>query len=374
MRREWINYFSGIAEDYKSFVIALNKYATQFGYENYFQMVVDFRGMEPSAIEKFVMSVEERTRNDYQHLLHIAEEDICSLFSISSEEITPDHYSSVFNKMAMPEEWYKTLNKDSLIQTLDNYFVSGNFSAGDLNEHSDIWYDKDKINQAFFFCADASTKDFRIYANVKPDTYGLRIMLHELGHLLHFKYVSDDIPFLLKEPGNIATEAVAAYFENKIYHSSALRKMIGINSDPSIPYYDDFNNPSRLFQLRYLSRNLMFEKSVFENPDQDFTKLWWNLTQKYLRYSAKPKNRLPEWVTNRHIIYGSMVNASYLYAYAIAAQLETYFPDKNMEPLHQFIRYGNAKSWNELLKTTTGEELNLNYLINSYKKEPLTLK
>jgi Zn-dependent M32 family carboxypeptidase len=67
-----------------------------------------------------------------------------------------------------------------------------------------------------------------------------------------------------------------------------------------------------------------------------------------------------------------MVNANYLYAYAIAAQLENYFPDDNMASLHQFIKYGNAKSWKDLLKVATGEELNINYLINSYKKEPLT--
>ncbi|MDA3817296.1 MAG: hypothetical protein PF486_07960 [Prolixibacteraceae bacterium] len=199
----------------------------------------------------------------------------------------------MFGRIAMPDEWHKTFDKDSMIQTLDDFFAEGGFSIGALNEQSDIWYEKNKINQAFFFCADATTKDYRIYSNVNPDTYGLKVLLHELGHLIHFKYVSNETPYLLKEPSNIITEAVAAYFDSKIYYSSSLRSMIGISSEPSLPYYDDFINPARLYRLRNLSRNIMFEKSVFENPEQDFTRLWWNLTQKYMLYNAKPKNRLP---------------------------------------------------------------------------------
>lgn len=373
-RKKWINYFSVIADDYKSFVIALNKYSEQFGYENYFQMVLDFGGLGASEIEAFVAEIEQNTRSDYEYLLHLAKEEIGALYNISEDEVTFQYYRSVLGQTSMPGKWYKTFHKDSLIQTLESYFAKGGFSTGALNEKSDIWYKKDKINQAFFFCADASTKDYRIYANVSPNSYGLQILLHELGHLVHFKYVSDEIPYLLKEPSNIITESIAVYFDSKIYYSRGLRSMIGINDEPSLPYFDDFTNPIRLYQLRNLSRNLMFEKNVFENPEQDYTELWWNLTQKYMLYDAKPENRLPEWVTNRHIIYGSMINAKYLYAYAIAAQLEYYFPDDHMESLHEFIKYGNAKSWKDLLKTATGEELNINYLINSYKKEPLTLK
>ncbi len=374
VRSKWVQHFSVIADDYKSLVIALNKYSEQFGYENYFQMALDFAGLEASEIETFVAEIERKTRGDYEYLLHLAKEEISALYNISGDEITSDYYRSVLGRIAIPDEWYKSFNEDTLIRKLGDYFAMSGFSTGVLNEQSDIWYKKDKINQAFFFCADASTKDYRIYANVNPDTYGLQVLLHELGHLVHFKYVSDEIPYLLKEPSNIITEAVAAYFDSKIYYSPTLRSMIGISSEPSLPYYGDFTNPTRLYQLRNLSRNLMFEKSVFENPEQDYTKLWWDLTQKYMLYDTKPDNRLPEWVTNRHIIYASIVNANYLYAYAIAAQLENYFPDNNIEPLHQFIKHGNAKHWNELLKTATGEELNINYLINSYKKEPLTLK
>lgn len=373
-RKKWVQHFSVIVDDYKRFVVALNKYSEQFGYENYFQMVLDFGGLETSAIEPFVAEIEQKTRSDYESLLHLAKDEIRALYNISGDEITSNYYRSVLDRIFMPEKWDKKFNKDTLLNTLESYFAKGGFSTGALNEHSDIWYGKDKINQAFFFCADASTKDYRIYANVSPDTYGLHVLMHELGHLVHFKYVSDEIPYLLKEPSNIITESVATYFDSKIYYSPELRNMVGINAEPSLPYYDNFINPTRLYQLRKLCRNLMFEKSVFENPEQDYTNLWWNLTQEYMLYDTKPENRLPEWVTNRHIIYASMVNANYLYAYAIAAQLEYYFPDNNMEQLHEFIKHGNALPWNELLKTATGEELNINYLITSYKKEPLTLK
>jgi len=79
-------------------------------------------------------------------------------------------------------------------------------------------------------------------------------------------------------------------------------------------------------------------------------------------------DRLPEWISNQHIINASGIHVFYLYAFAFAAQLEFYYPDANIAQIKSAImKYGDSMEWNDLLEHATGEPLNLNYLFNSYK-------
>ncbi|MDA3881548.1 MAG: hypothetical protein PF436_14250 [Prolixibacteraceae bacterium] len=365
IRNKWIEHFAVLTEDFRSLLVALNKYAGQFGFNNYYEMVLNRNQIDYLAVEDYVQMIKVKTGNDYKQLIKLTEQDICTWYNITPGEISPAHYSRAINRFLIPESWQKEYEKDSLIDIVEQYFAIGNFEPGNLDRQSDIWYEKEKINQAFFFCADADKHDYRIYANVKPNTQGLYILLHELGHLVHFKYVDNSIPYLLREPNIISTEAIAGYFTNKLHNSPTLRSMAGLPDNHITEYYPELKNPYQLYMLRFLARNTMFEKKAFENPEQDFNKLWWDLTEEYMLFRYNKDKDIPEWVTSRHLIYASGVNATYLYASGIAAQLEHYFPDKNMQSLCEFMKYGNALSWEELLLTTTGENLNIDYLIDS---------
>jgi len=195
-------------------------------------------------------------------------------------------------------------------------------------------------------------------------------LIHEFGHALHYKFIDPKLPYLLKEPHTILAEAVAIYFDSKIYNSRAVQEKMGLASLEQNPYFKDFKNPSELFVLRKLLRNIMFEKSIFENPDQDFNELWWNLNKKYLLYDASITDRLPEWMTNQQIVDFNGVQVFYLHAIALAAQMDEYYPDQQIGPIKdKIMKYGDSKSWKDLIKMATGEELNLNYLKSFYKRE-----
>ena len=45
-----------------------------------------------------------------------------------------------------------------------------------------------------------------------------------------------------------------------------------------------------------------FEKNLYENPDQDLNKLWWDLVEKY-QFVKRPEGITlgPEWATKIHI-------------------------------------------------------------------------
>ena len=366
-RNEWINRYAKLTEDYRNMIKAMNSDAENLGYQNYYQMLMDFNSVDYSSIDEMISIIERETSSDYQQLLAISQKEICRQFEITPDEIGNKHYNYSVRQMMVPENWNKKFTREEVVKIVQDFFAFGEFDISSIWKNSDIWYDEKKIDQSFFFCPDVDQKEYRIYADIKPSTFGIYTLLHEIGHAVHYNNVDANIPYLLKEPHVISTEAVAIYFNDKIYHSPVLRSMMGLPESPGSIYYEAFSDPMRLVFLRKMLRNIQFEKQIFENPNQNFNELWWNLNEKYLLYSTCKEERIPEWISNQHIVNASGGYLFYLFAFAISAQLEAYFPDDIIGPLKGFMRYGDAMPWNDLLKQATGEELNLSYLFNSYK-------
>lgn len=367
--REWIQRFAVLTDEFRNMVIAMNHDAQRLGYDNYYQSVMDFNGVDYNSLDEICEIVEKETYNDYRKLLVISNLEICKEYGIQPYQIRPQHYKHSIREMMIPNSWQKEYTQEEVIDILKNYFALGDYELDDILKNSDLWYADGKIGQSFFISIDLEKKDNRVYADIKPNTIGVYTLLHEFGHALHYKYVDKNVPYMIREPHQITSEGLAIYFNNKLYISPVLKNMMGINEMPQSKYFQYFSCPSTLIYLRKLVRNIQFEKSIFENPSQDYNQLWWDLTKKYMLYNhVADADRLPEWISNQHIINASGIHVFYLYAFAFAAQLEHYYPDdKIAEIKSQIMKYGDSMDWNKILEQATGEPLNLNYLFNSYK-------
>ena len=64
-----------------------------------------------------------------------------------------------------------------------------------------------------------------------------------------------------------------------------------------------------------------FEKSMYENPDQDLNQLWWDMVEKY-QMLAKPEGRnMPDWATKIHVALYPCYYHNYLLGELLASQL-----------------------------------------------------
>lgn len=367
-RNEWIEQFSELTVDFKEMIQAMNRDAQKMGYANYFQLVMDFNGVDYQQLDEFTKIIEQETAADYRQLLEACNTEINRSFNIPASQITPQHYKYEAKKMMLPEAWDKDYTREEFVDILNRYFAYGAYNTESIIQNSDLWFAPDKINQSFFFSVDAEKSDYRIYANIKTNTMGVYTMLHEFGHAVHYQEVDKKLPYLLCEPHTIATEAVAIYFNDKLYHSNTLRRLMALPDISESAYFSEFVDPSRLVFLRKLLRSIAFQQQIFENPEQDFNELWWSLNEKYLYYQTDNDKRLPEWISNQHIIYANGVHVFYLFATAVAAQLEAYFPNDVIGPVKGFMRLGDSMEWSDMLEQVTGEPLNLNYLFNSYRR------
>jgi peptidyl-dipeptidase A len=367
---KWIGEFSALTDDFREMVKALNRDVKSLGYDNYFEFLMDDQEIEINSIEQMINSVEHITRDDYKQLLEICRSGRCKRECNTGKELTPFQFRCAHSQMLYPHEWSRIIyTKEGFIDLISRFFASGGFEINSIYEKSDIWFNKNKINNSFFFCADFEEADFRVYSNSEPIALKIFPLLHEFSHALHYQSVDKKISYFLKAPHSIIAEAIGLYFDSKIFTSEIIQAQLGLPCLEKNIFFHEFNNPSRLFMLRKLIRNIIFEKSIYENPDQDYNELWWRLNKEYLFIDPPPSDRLPEWMTSFHIIGTDGINVNYLFAFVYAAQLEYYFPDDQFAPIKENVmKYGDSIPWYELIRISTGEPLNLNYLRRSYRR------
>src|SRR5207302_796662 len=118
-----------------------------------------------------------------------------------------------------------------------------------------------------------------------------------------------------------------------------------------------------------------FEKGMYEDPEQDLNKLWWDLVEKYQMVKRPEGRSAPDYASKIHIVSAPVYYHNYMMGELFASQLhhsiarELYNDaDPNTviyvgnKKVGEFMRKrvfepGRTLSWNALTKHATGAEL-----------------
>jgi peptidyl-dipeptidase A len=239
-------------------------------------------------------------------------------------------------------------------------------------------YEKPGKNQHAFSTDIDRSGDVRTLDNVKADSYWMETMLHELGHGVYSYYNDMTLPFILRDAAHsFTTEAVAKLFERFAVNPQWMNNMGIVDSAENIQISVDSRSVLRLKMLvfsRWAQVMYRFEKSMYENPDQDLNQLWWDLVQKYQMIS-KPENRnMPDWATKIHIALYPCYYHNYLLGDLLASQWFNYITtniSKNQsfagdKAVGDYLREkvfkpGARYYWNDMIEKSTGEKLTAKY-------------
>lgn len=118
-----------------------------------------------------------------------------------------------------------------------------------------------------------------------------------------------------------------------------------------------------------------FEKAMYENPDQDLNKLWWDLVEKYQMIQRPQGRNAPDYASKIHICTNPCYYHNYTMGQLFASQLHATIsrevlktePSKALyngrKDVGEFIKKrvfapGSAMPWPEFVRFATGEELN----------------
>jgi peptidyl-dipeptidase A len=374
-----------VAEDIIKLVNHRNTIARKIGFSNYQEMSLKLSGQDPADVTKIFDELDSLTRENFAVLKGEIDAFYAKRYKISASDIRPWHYQNRYFQEA--PEIYPT-NLDKYYASQDPVKLAAAFYDGiGLNvdailAKSDL-YEKPGKNQ-HAFCTDIDRSgDVRTLDNIRPDLYWMGTILHELGHGVYSYYNDMSLPFTLRDAAHtFTTEAIAEYFGRLATDPQWMLSMGVIDKKESELIAEDCQKSLRLQMLvfsRWAQVMYRFEKSMYENPDQNLNNLWWETVEKY-QMVAKPEGRdMPDWATKIHVALYPCYYHNYLLGELLASQLHynintnitqdstlagnkavgEYLKDKIFMP-------GARYYWNDMIEKATGEKLTAKYYAKQF--------
>jgi peptidyl-dipeptidase A len=119
---------------------------------------------------------------------------------------------------------------------------------------------------------------------------------------------------------------------------------------------------------------LRFEVALYEDPDQDLNKLWWDLVERYQEVQRPEGRDAPDYAAKIHVVSAPAYYHNYMMGELFASQLhaalaaeilgvdprEAIYNDR--KAVGEFLKSkvfepGRTLMWNELTRHATGREL-----------------
>ncbi len=374
-----------VAEDIIKLVKQRNLIAHNLGFSNFHEMSLKLSGQDPAEVTATFDELDNLTKANFAQLKADIDAYFAKRYGIKAEELKPWHYQNRYFQEA-PEiypvdfdQYYKDKDPVKLVAA---FYDGIGLNVDAILVKSDL-YEKPGKNQ-HAFCTDIDRAgDVRTLDNIRPDSYWMNTILHELGHGVYSYYNDRSLPFTLRDAAHtFTTEAVANMFGRMATNPAWMLDMGIIDARESDKIREESRKSLRLQMLvfsRWAQVMYRFEKSMYENPDQDLNKLWWDVVEKY-QMLKKPEGRnMPDWATKIHIALYPCYYHNYLLGELLASQLYCYLTanitkkqslvgDKAVGNfLREKVFYPGARySWNDMIEKATGEKLTAKYYAKQF--------
>lgn len=373
---------STVENDLRDLVRLRNDAATQLGFDNYHALQLHLTELNRAQVLKLFDELDELTRAPFARAKAEIDQRLAKDYGLKLEDLRPWHYHDPFFQES-PAVYDVDLN--SPFANVDIPRICGEFYAGiglpidDVLKRSDLYEKPGKSPHAF--CTDIDRAgDVRVLANIRPTEYWMGTMLHELGHSVYSsKNIPAELPFALRTDAHIlATEGVAMMFE-RFSKSADWLRAFGVDV-PNPQQFSAAGARMRRDRLLIFSRwcqvMFRFEMELYRDPSQDLNKLWWDLVEKY-QLLRRPEGRdAPDFASKIHIVSAPVYYHNYLLGELFACQLHaaiardvlhekdaakaiyTRNPQVGQFMKTKVFSQGRVRSWNDLTRYATGEELN----------------
>jgi peptidyl-dipeptidase A len=381
-----------VANDILQLVKLRNQTAKELGFSNYHEMSLKLSDQDPKMISQLFDELDEMTAPAFAKLKAEIDSFFAVRYNVKTSELKPWHYQDRFFQEAPAiypvdlDKYYKDKNIEILTR---DYYSSIGLEVADIMEHSDL-YEKPGKNQ-HAYCMDIDNSgDVRVLCNVKFNAYWMNTLLHEFGHAAYDKYIDPALPFDLRNPAHtFTTEAIAMMFGRMYANPQWIQDMTCISDEEKLKIQENCNKTLRLEQMvfsRWAQVMYRFEKSLYEDPDQDLNALWWKLVEKY-QLVKKPEGRnAPDWASKIHIATSPCYYHNYLLGELLASQLhyyivknciksdsmqnQSYFSNKQVGKflIQKVFIPGSLMPWNEMIEKATGEKLTAKYYSEQFAK------
>ncbi|WP_100372067.1 M3 family metallopeptidase [Bacillus sp. FJAT-45037] len=359
-----------------------NEHAQALGYDNFYEMSFETQELNIDEVFNIFQQLKDRSDEPFRQVKDEIDEEISSKFNLSKEKIRPWHYVDPFFQEAPPvcgielDSFYE--GKDLEIILLDTFDAMG-IDVRDVLEKSDLYPRENK--NPFGFCTNTDRmSDIRVLVNLDQSVYWATALLHEFGHAAYFKYIDQDWPFLLRfHAHSLTTEAIAMFFGRMTKRFDWQQRFLEVEEAQLSgvkTHIVKMLQRQMLVNARWIMTFCFFERALYENPDQDLNRLWWQLVKDIQLINPPDDTSYPDWASKMHFSLAPATYQDYLLGELTASQLEhfivdhistnLYVPEVGQYLKENFFTYGASLHWNEKIKKATGESLNPRYFVEQF--------
>lgn len=373
-----------VAPELLKLVVLRNRAAKTLGFANYHAMMLTLNEQDGGELLKLFDRLDELTREPFKQAKAEIDAELARNVGVKVAELMPWHYHDPFFQ-EVPAVFKTDLDK--VYADKDHVGLCRDFYRGiglpiDLViERSNNDFAPRKGKNPHAFCTDLTRDgtDVRVLANVVPNEYWMATLLHEFGHSVYSSLnIPAKLPYVLRTEAHIlTTEGVAMMFERLSKQRTWLEQMG--QKVPDAEAFAQTGAKMTRYQLLIFSRwcqvMLRFEKGMYENPEQDLNKLWWDLVERYQMLRRPPGRNAPDYGSKIHIVSAPVYYHNYMMGQLFASQLHHAIAQKvykgaapatvvyvGNRAVGDFMRRyvfepGRTMTWNELTRYATGAPL-----------------
>jgi len=361
-----------------------NQAAKKLGFANFWDMRVRLQEHDPKRILTIFAELEKLTNEPFRRMKAKLDAELAQKLKVKPEALMPWHYDNPFFQAPPPsakvdlDTLWKGRKKEDIVSLAQTFYASVGLPIEDIVKRSDLYERKGKDQHAFCITIDRGA-DIRTLLNVKPTAEWMDTMLHEQGHAVYYKHVDRSLPFNLREAAHIfTTEAVAMLFGALAKAPGWLVASAGLDAkrvQAITPALLEQRRREQLIFTRWTLVMLHFEKRLYENPDQDLNKLWWDHVQRYQGLKRPPARNLADWASKPHFTIAPVYYHNYMLGELLAAQLRATLAKRFKTPdataifsspskkkigaffVEKVFRPGMRYPWPEYVRRATGHAL-----------------
>jgi peptidyl-dipeptidase A len=361
-----------------------NEAAVKVGFKNYHAMQLHINEQNGDDLIKLFDQLDDLTREPFRKAKAEIDVELAKNCNVKVEKLMPWHYHDPFFQEA-PAVFKADLDKVyadlDLVKLCRDFYRGIDLPIDLVIERSNNDFAPRKGKNPHAFCTDVTRdgSDVRVLANIVNNEYWMSTMLHEFGHSVYSSInIPAKLPYVLRAEAHIlTTEGVAMMFE-KLSKRRAWLEHMGVKVEDPKTFDETAAKMMRnrlLIFSRWCQVMFRFEKSMYENPEQDLNKLWWDMVEKYQMLRRPAGRNAPDYGSKIHIVVAPAYYHNYMMGELFASQLHHAIARdvmKGADPstviyagnkeVGRFMRTrvfdpGRTLPWNELTRHATGAEL-----------------
>jgi len=366
-------------------IVALrNATATKLGYRDYYQMSLTLSEIEEDELFATLDRLEELTAAPFAAAKAELDEELAERLGVSVDEMMPWHYADPFFQSAPPsggvdlDRVFEGKNIEELaLRTYDGLGLE----IRPMLESSDLYPRDGKCEHAFCINIDREG-DVRVLCNIAPSERWMSTTLHEFGHAVYDKYISRDLPFLLRRPAHaLSTEAVAILMQRFSQDAAWLTTVVGVDAEEAGALSAGLTKLARLEKLIFVKWCLVmchFERALYGDANLDRNACWWDLRERHQLIRRPEGRNEPDWAAKIHVAVAPVYYQNYLLGDLMASQLEASLRAWSASGemvdsrtvgttlVDRLFHDGRVRDWQAALEHATGERLNPSHFLSQY--------